>query len=832
MKENNGVFLITFIVIILFIVLGIMGIKYLNLGVNNNKEEYAVVAKDFIEADDLDVWKRKDNRFIIYRNDSCGIVDINSNVIVDIKYDECSITSNGYLVSNDNENFILNSEAEIVLETEYDVETIYDSYSEEDYYLVIDGKEKKIYDIEANNIYNVLTNEEFSVYGDYIVFEDSVTNYESGDSFKIDNYYGSGKYLIFDLYKSNGYKVYDFNSNKETKYTSLIENDYSMTFSNENETLIIDYKGNVIEDAKIRKLNDNFSLDYSTCEYGFNVLDKDSNLVNDKCYSLINEDTLKYGYLYLYDEEDEVWNAIYSDYTVNVFDDEADVFGEFVLTWDEEKNYLVRYDRNGDRKEHLCINSFYEVGNDKYVCADLFNYYLVDNEMNKLTEEYEGILCNDDSACIFRDSTGKYGLMINEEVIIEPSYYKGYVNENYVIFEVVGGYEIITLAVTDNALEKDELVYEFSIDYGDLSTENVIKEYSLEEIEDIIYENEDLFKEYSYIVLTNERVNGYRREILLMFDVIVDNKEYLNKEYFFLGLDRLQIDKTDSLEGSLYAGYYDEYEKKIELLVDDLNVINHELLHFIDSNMNYDLNSLMYECDDEYYYLIDMKDFDKDKVATCELQYFDYGNFMSEVGTEVNSARYTDSKITAYSKGTIVYHGLVYLLGEKFMEDVYFAQDGEMQLYKKLSKYLTFEEYKSFINAVNAITNLETVECMNEYIVLFNTFDKLYSSIIGGNWYEDNEYKMILSLLNNQFDIREYIDSEDANNLLNVADVLNEMILGIDSSYSIATTNIGMYMLDGKTYLDLSVWNNDEIVDLRIGYDFEISTIISSEVIQ
>ena len=94
MKENNGVFLVTFIVMILLIVLFILGIKYLNLGVKDEViPKYGIVAKNVIETDDLDIWNRKDNLFVSYNGNLCGVVDINSKVVVDIEYDKLTMIS-------------------------------------------------------------------------------------------------------------------------------------------------------------------------------------------------------------------------------------------------------------------------------------------------------------------------------------------------------------------------------------------------------------------------------------------------------------------------------------------------------------------------------------------------------------------------------------------------------------------------------------------------------------------------------------------------------------------------------------------------------------------
>ena len=107
MKENNGVFLVTFIVMILLIVLFILGIKYLNLGVKDDvMPKYGVVAKNVIDTDDLDIWNRKDNLFVSYNGNLCGIVDIDSKVVVDLEYDKCKITSNGFIVSKEDNYYL------------------------------------------------------------------------------------------------------------------------------------------------------------------------------------------------------------------------------------------------------------------------------------------------------------------------------------------------------------------------------------------------------------------------------------------------------------------------------------------------------------------------------------------------------------------------------------------------------------------------------------------------------------------------------------------------------------------------------------------------------
>ena len=75
------------------------------------------------------------------------------------------------------------------------------------------------------------------------------------------------------------------------------------------------------------------------------------------------------------------------------------------------------------------------------------------------------------------------------------------------------------------------------------------------------------------------------------------------------------------------------------------------------------------------------------------------------------------------------------------------------------------------------------------------------------------------------------VDNEDKNHLVDVDALLKDIALSIDEKYVIATSNVGISMLDDKTYLDISVWNEDELVNLRINYDFENLTVLNSEAI-
>lgn len=840
MKKNGVAFLVIFLVLGLFVTLGILCLKYLDLPLENiNRQDelkYGVVSKNYIKSDKILSLSsdNEDDLFVSTIGGKCGIVDINSNVIIDIKYEECSLYNGRAIVKDDKMYYFMNLKGEVMLQSESGIFDVEDPYSDEIYYVVSDDDKNDIYDNDAKYVYTVYSEDLLVIYDEYILLGNEMINYNTDEAYKIENYWGNGNYYVVDLYKDNGYIVFDKKNKVVKNYDEMIETDFHFTFKNTEETLIYDNEGKLLDNEYSRKINDKYTISYSACESGFKVFNNNGESIFDECYTFLNEEfLLEYDYFYMFDENFDGSVIGYPDGKIIRIDyDFAYMVGEFVVARKNEFEVNL-YDKNGNIMEDvICDYGLSFIDNGKYNCSDGLYSYVVDSKMNIISDKFEDMQCNDNGACIVMNFDGKYGLMINEEIIIEPSYYFADINNDYVLFENWNGYDVISLDYAGELLTKEELVYKIDFEYGDLVVEDVIKEYGLEEIEEIIFENEELFKKYAYITLTNKDVNGYRKEILLLFNLLVDNKEILDEEYFFMGLNRLSIVLNNDLAGGYAAGIYSHPSRYINLLYDDLSIVNHELMHFMDYNINFGpSSSYIYLCNDEYYSKEEALKLSESERDLCEEKKFDFGNFMIEAGAETNMARYTGSIMRTYNDGVLVYYALSNLFGEEFMEDVYLAKNGDYKLFKKLSNYMTFEEYNKFIDlAIQAVDIYAPYDEQNK-IDLFIILSDLYSEVIGGDWYDDEEYRVALSLLLGIIDFDGKISNEDKSHLCDVSQFTNDLVNKVDSKYTSATTEIGMFIKDGKTWFDFTIWDVSTLRYLRVSYDFENEKIVESEII-
>ena len=48
-----------------------------------------------------------------------------------------------------------------------------------------------------------------------------------------------------------------------------------------------------------------------------------------------------------------------------------------------------------------------------------------------------------------------------------------------------------------------------------------------------INKNEELFKKFAFIVENNNMLLGYKKEVYDLFEIVVDNKKYLDEFLFF-----------------------------------------------------------------------------------------------------------------------------------------------------------------------------------------------------------------------------------------------------------------------------------------------------------
>lgn len=844
MKKNNFAFVVIIIVLFLVIGIGILCLKFVKPSIPlpvEEKEVYGVVDTSFLKINNM--FGNTDFLFISYEGNKCGLVDSNSNVVADFIYDICYFQGDNAIISDSDYSYLVNVKGDVLIKDKNEILGIKDFIFDKFYFLTSNRNECLLYDENGEYKYTVKTNDcyEIGIVGDYVILGNTVTNYLTSETIKIDDRWKMGKYYVFDLYKDNGYYIYSLSNKEIKKYDEIVsKNDYSISFKVGEETLILDYEGNVLEDGNIRKIGNKFKLDYSSCLKGAILLDKDGNKIQDKCYSLVSENLLKnYDYFLGVDVETDKVFIIYDKSNIielgmsQYYDSVGDFIevGEFVFVDYYDDGGSVLFDKNGNKKENFCTNTFYEITPNKYLCADLFDYYIIDSNLNVISDKYRYLECNGDGACIFEDNSSKKGLIIDNEVIVEPAFSEAVLSGNKVYFKTYSGYEVLSLNYSNKVMSKDDIIFESKINVEEVNIKGVIKEYELESIENIIYDNEELFKRYAYVVLNNDKIGSYKRRVLLLFNVIADNKELFREESFFPALNELTIVKNDDLNGTVAAGTYTDNSKYINLLDDSSNVINHELMHFIDFNINYDDYDSIYECDNEYYFEDEVSKMNNDKKKTCFREVIGDSTFITEAGAEFNMARYAKDVSRAYSNGTLIYYALSYLFGEEFMEDVYFSANGTYLLYKKMSSYMTYEEYMDFISVADDITSIYVSYEDKDYNSMSLKLIKLYRDVTGKEWYEDSIFKLIMNFFISYSEDASKLGKDVNSHLFDISLYLDDLINNVNKEYYVATSGVGMTLKEGKTYIDINVWNNLDNFYLRFEYDSLSDSFINDEIL-
>ena len=116
-----------------------------------------------------------------------------------------------------------------------------------------------------------------------------------------------------------------------------------------------------------------------------------------------------------------------------------------------------------------------------------------------------------------------------------------------------------------------------------------------------------------------------------IFEVIIDNKEYLNEINLLKKLRKLNIVYTDNLDPGV-AATYEDASTRINLGEHNVATLYHELMHFVDfsiNNNNYRYS--IYKCNNKYI-------IQKNYSSECEIISID-SNFITESGAELYSGK-------------------------------------------------------------------------------------------------------------------------------------------------------------------------------------------------
>lgn len=366
--------------------------------------------------------------------------------------------------------------------------------------------------------------------------------------------------------------------------------------------------------------------------------------------------------------------------------------------------------------------------------------------------------------------------------------------------------------------------------------EELITEYNLENIREKIYTDEDFFLDYSKVVLENEKISNYREYVFKIFEVLVDNKENIDKEHFLNNLELLSINKVDYIDETTLGT---ALEQTIEF-IDKYNTnhtIYHELLHFVDDSIKEKDYEQFFICNDFYDFSKEFK-YSEYKEG-CETYYNNSIYLFGEGGVEKYTAYYFNEKISeSYTYEVNVLNILSYIFGEESIKKIFFSNHDAYELYK----LLCIENGMSnidFKQIMNIISNRNFVGENN----IVDTLIDLYYLKNNTKWYENKIFSNMIQTLsynveeNNKKYINEYkeyiktkeMDDKTSDYIFNL-ELNNEKYKNTEGA---VVTNRHFSIIDNKVYYVHHIFYEDFKDEVyKIDIDFESLSINGYELIE
>ncbi len=739
------------LIILVIILIGIISlVVFFNYQKNKNilNEKFLIVAKkSFNDYKYLDNFK--DYLFVV-KDGKMGVIDQDNNIKIDFIYSINSLVlkgNNAFIINDNKKNYLYNQDLNLINTFDEDVKIVKDVINEEDFYY-LNGK---LYNLKNEEVYK-FKSDYFEKAGDYIFTDDNIINIKDNTKIKVAFFSVSlvdnGKTfenIIYAVSKDEN-TLYLFDSNKNLKEYTIIEkntNSY-LVQDDENQEYTFNGLNGLIKKDSVRKVL-NYEFNYTSCSSGFKVYKENGKKINDICYEnyLLTRDAL--GILLNKD------NQNYLLYNDEIKENKLDGFitGKYLTAYSQEDGINLVYDlENEEDKNSTCYSYLDYIGNNYYNCNDGAKSYLTNDQLKKVTDYYDELTCLKDSPyCIFKKDK-KYGLLMNSEVVIKASYDNLFFTDDnaYIIGEKMWNFDVFYLKQSQNYLKKNELEIESYKPYEDINVTDLINKYNLDKYKDVIRDNEELFKKYAYIVEHNPNLANYKNKVMDLFYEIGLNKEYLDESYFLTSLKQLNMIKKDTLDEEGYVGLYYDDDKRIELLSEENNVVYHELTHFVDYSFNSGISNNVYKCDDEY---LSDKEFSKlnaKESFKCELIIMEEPNFLIEGGAEYYSGSYLNNNVLrTYSIQTNIIGALSYLFGYDKINDIYFdAEKGSYNLFMLFHNAgINEQDYINFLDITNRFHTFTT----KDYFTVCDTLIKIYESIKDTPWYEDKEFREIITMI-------------------------------------------------------------------------------------
>lgn len=802
------------IVIILVIILGISigTTTYLLLPKKNNLKELVLNINNTIVINSLNV--EVGNDFYIVKNDNgFTIYDLSQNKLYtyEDKLTEYSIYNNYIIITNEDKMLVIDKNGKEIITGKY-LTSLYNNTK----YLIIDNK---VYNSNMNEIYtlpdyfndkelylcqiindNLIMTFEDKQYNKIINLntkEEVYTNFDEYISTEIEN--EESKYIIIKF--NDKYDIYD--TIKKEIVIKDINIDRNLLISKDNETIYI-YNDKIYKNNT--KINNKYHMDNTSCEVGGKLLDKKNNIIIDKCMLYYEE--LFTDIIMGSDNENSVLYINNKILSANTFAKE----GEYIISYTYNENESTSKIYNKEGKEVKAGSITYFINNNIYkeYNTTTQTFYFTNNKLEKISPEFEYIECPYNNYCNVLDTNYNKTLYRNGKKITSNIYDEIIVKENYIVATTVFNTYIYLLGTNPeiNINTKEEL---------DINTNEIIDKYELKSMETKIKDNIDFFNKYAYIIENNDKLLDYKKQVLDIFEIIIDNKKYLNEISLLKKLKELNIVYTDDLDPGV-AATYEDGNTRINLGEKDTGTLYHELTHFIDYSFNSNnYRYHLYKCDNKYTIQTNYS-------SQCEILSIET-NFITEAGAELYSGKYFTKEIEAYSPAPLILETLEYIYSQEEINKWFFESD---TYFKKiwLDMGYSFEDTQKVIESLTKRTKIGYYND-DDTIFLVDAIIDLYKYQNSNEFLQDNKFTYILrSLIGYKKDFSNSKYSNELKTITSNNDTIKKIFKEKFPDYYFYNDFGNFIIIDNKPYLSFMAYYKGKTKILLIDYDFDNNSII------
>jgi len=832
----------------------------------SNYGSYGPVA--FINLDYKEINNVDDGYLLVTDYDNNRLIINDKNELI-VKLDDSSFKyfayeENYFILSNsDDACIIYDINGEKVHENEYFVNVRKDQITNKIYFSYSVYDEDK--DIEIvhllNNKFEEIFNFEldyessFQIINDTFYLGDTIYN---SDFKKVGTFFDVmflGDYLIIE---NDIIEVINIKTNDQIVYEKIEYLYDIIALTKKDETLLIDYDGNILSDNDFRrKLDDNHYMNYSSCKIGATLENKKGEVIYSDCssdYEISEEDSTvfiaykhdceEYGYDSNNCFQEYTSTIVFSDGKKEVVNGYSEIVGNYIYSsYYDEKNEETKeiiYDFNGNIKYDNY--NYLSKLNENYYVYDDNNYLLLNNEL-EVIETYDNIYCDDNDVCIFKKDN-KVGLFYNDDWVVEMGNYYNIVNNynNTFTLENINGYSLLTFSDSGKFINKNK-INNFKNEYLKINVNDYLARYALDE--KLINDNLELFKKYAYVVSKNPNLDEFDDYIFNLFKVLAYNKHLLIEDKFFYSLKHLKIDSVaeSQCSGENVAGCYIDTDKQIEYMEEYIgkpfleHVLYHELFHFLDFSLNTYEQENFYTCNDKYVSSLEYEKLsEKEKEKECCTYYGAIDTqFIREGGAELFSAKYFfDYQSETYPKYVEIINDLSVIYGEDRIEEIFYMGNTDYEFYKLmvLENGMDSKDYEFFVSYANDDTNdIDSSKYLDILVDLYNSTGRDIDS--------DNQFKYLLSkklqysfYKMNKEDKNYEFYNELSDYRIKIENTIEQYILKDNQGVAYYSSPRYFYK-EGNIYFIFSVSLDDEpYTTYLISFDFENEVVKNVETIE